>query len=349
MVKSKLEHLLVIRLSAMGDVAMTVPVLMALKKEYPTLHITVLTKNLYEPILSQIPDVKVFPVEVKGKHKGIIGIWKLYKELQILKIDAVADLHNVLRSNLLKQFFKLMGTPFNQLDKGRPEKKALIALKNKVFKPLKPTHERYADVFRSLGFEFTLNKEAVLAKLNVESVLGSKLGLTNKKCIGIAPFAAFKGKMYPIELMEQVVSLLSDLEGYQILLFGGGEKEKKQLEVWANSYDNCTNVVDKVSFSEELTVISNLELMISMDSGNGHLAAMYGVPVLTLWGVTHPYAGFVPFGQDISNQILADRGRYPLIPTSVYGNKVLNGYERVMETISPNEICQKVKSMLKIT
>ena len=62
-----------------------------------------------------------------------------------------------------------------------------------------------------------------------------------------------------------------------------------------------------------------------MDSGNGHLAAMYGIPVITVWGVTHPYAGFAPFLQPEENSITADREQFPLIPTSVYGNKVWGG------------------------
>lgn len=348
MAKNKLAHILVIRLSAMGDVAMTVPVLLALQKQYPSTKITVLTKAFYEPILSQIPNVEVYAVEVKGKHKGIFGLRKLYKELRNLKIDAVVDLHNVLRSNILKQFFKIGSVPFYQLDKGRQEKKALTANRNKVFKPLKPMHERYADVFRSCGFKLQLAKEAVLLKMEVATAVASKLGLTANKIIGVAPFAAFEGKMYPLELMEQVVSSLTKIGGYQILLFGGGEKEKYHLQQWANTHENCVNVAGKISFQEEQTMISNLELMLSMDSGNAHLAAMYGVPVISLWGVTHPYAGFYPFGQEENNALLADREQYPLIPTSVYGNKVPQGYEKVMQSISPNDIIKKIKSVLKI-
>jgi len=332
----------------MGDVAMTVPVLLALQKQYPETKITVLTKGFFEPILSNVPNVKVYAAEVKDKHKGVFGLWKLHKALQSLKIDAVVDLHNVLRSNILKQFFKISGVPFYQLDKGRKEKKALTAHQNKVITPLKPMHERYADVFRTCGFSFQLVKEAVLPKMELAPAVALKLGLTENKTIGVAPFAAFEGKMYPLELMEQVVSSLTKLKGYQILFFGGGEEEKDYLQQWANTHENCVNVVGKISFSEELTVISNLDLMLCMDSGNAHLAAIYGVPVVSLWGVTHPYAGFYPFGQEENNAIFADREQYPLIPTSVYGNKVPSGYEKVMHSISPKDVIEKIKSVLKI-
>tara|TARA_R110002051_G_scaffold73135_1_gene132675 strand:+ start:46802 stop:47851 length:1050 start_codon:yes stop_codon:yes gene_type:complete len=342
------KHILVIRLSAMGDVAMVVPVLMALYNAYPELRITILTKDFFKPILEQIPNVTVYKADVKGKHKGFFGLWSLFLELKSLNIDAVADLHNVLRSNILKKFFLLYRIPFYQIDKGRPEKKALTAKHNKIFENLKPMHERYADVFRLLGFSFQLTKEHVYSKSILEQEVTLKLGLKSKKLIGIAPYAAFIGKRYPLNLMEKVVKTLSELEDYQILLFGGGDKEQMQLEQWSAAHNNCVSVPGKITFLEELKVISNLNVMLSMDSGNAHLAAMYGVPVVSIWGVTHPYAGFYPYGQDKNNALLSNRDLYPLIPTSVYGNKVPEGYENAMETITPEQIVDKIKSVLNI-
>ncbi len=344
-----IKRILVIRLSAMGDVAMTVPVLLAVVQKYPKVKITILTKPFFEPILNQIPNVEVHKANVKGKHKGIFGLWKLYRELKSRNVDGVADLHNVLRSTIIKQFFRLQGVPFFQLDKGRKEKKALTAANNKVFKPLKSMHLRYADVFADLGFPIELQNEHVLPKKKLSLTLKSSLAAEHRKYIGIAPFAAFKGKMYPLEQMKSVVKELNTLGTYQILLFGGGPTEQQILESWEMELENCTCVVGKISFKEELSLISNLKLMVAMDSGNSHLAAIYGVPTITLWGVTHPHAGFYPFGQDPNNALLADREQYPLIPTSVYGNKFPEGYDRAMETIAPKEVLQKIKEVLYIT
>ena len=341
------KHLLVIRLSAMGDVAMTVPVISALVGQYPELKVTVLTRSFFKPLFSQLPNVTVYTVDVKGKHKGVLGLWKLYKELKTFKIDAVADLHNVLRSNFLKCYFKLGGFKFVQIDKGRAEKKHLTSHDNRVFKPLRTTHQRYSDVFSSLGYPVDLNRSSFLQKREL-SVKAKKLIAENEKVIiGIAPFAAFEGKMYPLDLMEKVVTQLN-LEGeYKILLFGGGKKEKLQLEKWENQFTNVTSTVEKLTFDEELAVISNLYLMLAMDSGNAHLASLFGVPTITLWGVTHPYAGFYPFGQDAENALLADRDKFPLIPTSVYGNKIPEGYAEAMRTIHPNDVLKKIQLLLK--
>ena len=345
-------HILVIRLSAMGDVAMTVPVLTALIQQYPQLKITVLTKSFFIPMFAQLKNVVVFVADIKGRHKGVFGLWNLYKELRTHDIDAVADLHNVLRSKVLKRYFKFAGIPFFQIDKGRAEKKALTAARNKVFRSLKTTHERYAEVFKALDFPIDLSKAASLSqeKLSDKTIklVGSKTekGSDTTKWLGIAPFAAFEGKMYPLHLMEKVIQKLDDTEEYKILLFGGGKEEEKKLESLATNFKSCINVTGKLSFPEELALISNLDAMLSMDSGNGHLAAMYGIPVITIWGVTHPHAGFYPFDQDTDNALLADREKFPLIPTSVYGNKMPEGYEKAMETILPGAVFEKVEVVM---
>lgn len=331
----------------MGDVAMTVPVLSAFEDQYPDVKITVVTRAFFRPMFSQLLNVTVYEADIKGKHKGVFGLWKLYKELAALKIDAVADLHNVLRSKVLKSYFRLARIPVVQIDKGRAEKKALTASNNKVFKPLKTTHERYADVFAALGFPIDLSEAKPLSKEKYSRKTTDLIGPDTKKWLGIAPFAAFVGKMYPLELMEKVIAELDRSNAYKILLFGGGVTEKRKIEEFENKFENCLSVVGKLSFPEELALISNIDAMLSMDSGNGHLAAMYGIPVITLWGVTHPYAGFYPFGQDAANALYADREKYPLVPTSVYGNMMPEGYEKAMETILPEEVVAKIESTLK--
>ena len=125
-------------------------------------------------------------------------------------------------------------------------------------------------------------------------------------------------------------------------LFGGGDEEKVILKRIA---DPNLKVLPSgrhvILWKKNYALISNLDVMLSMDSGNGHLAAMYGVPTITLWGVTHPYAGFAPFDQPEENQLYADRNQVSTDPTSVYGNKFPEGYENAMETISPESIFKR--------
>ena len=163
--------------------------------------------------------------------------------------------------------------------------------------------------------------------------------------IGIAPFAAFKGKVYPLQLMEEVIEEMAS-KGFKIFLFGGGKREIEILNTLENIHDSIVNLAGKLSFKEELEVIGVLDLMVAMDSGNAHLAAMQQVKTITLWGVTHPYAGFGPFHQPDDYCVISDLKKYPKIPCSIYGNKVINGYENAMETISPAKVIEKIMYVL---
>jgi ADP-heptose:LPS heptosyltransferase len=148
--------------------------------------------------------------------------------------------------------------------------------------------------------------------------------------------------------MQEVIDQLATKADATILLFGGGKKEGELLDAFANGKPNVINMAGKIKFQQELALISNLNVMLSMDSGNAHIAAMLGVQVITLWGATHPYAGFVPFNQPISNSLVSDREKYPLLPTSVYGNKKVAGYEEAMRTITVDSIVKTVKKQLII-
>ena len=325
---------------------MTVPILNALVKQHADLRIIMLTKKPFKPLFEDIPNLEVFIADVNGNHKGLKGLWRLYKELMEYPITAVADLHNVLRSNILKRYFQLAKIPFVQINKGRREKKALTAARNKQFKQLKSTLQRYCEVFDTLKLPLDLSTVRPLKQKSLSEETLKLLGQNSQKWIGIAPFAAFRGKTYPYHLMEEVIQGLDRTDKYRIFLLGGGEEEKNILTNTAEKCSNVINMAGVVNLSQELELISHLDLMISMDSANAHLSAMYGIPTITLWGVTHPYAGFYPFGQAPENALTSDRSRYPLIPTSVYGKKVPKGYERAMETILPEHVLTKVNAVL---
>ncbi len=348
MARNRAKRLLVIRLSALGDVAMTVPVINAFTRQHPEVEITVLTRPFFKPIFRNLDRVTVFGADVERKYKGIHGLWRLYRQLNSRKFEAVADLHNVLRTNILKRYFRWSGIPFVQINKGRTEKKELTRSNNKEFKQLKTTFERYADVFRDLGFEVDLGGATLKERETLPEKTISMLGRDRNKWVGIAPFAAFEGKMYPLSQMEEVIRQLNNTDKYKILLFGGGTKESEVLQEIARKDSNVINTASQQSFSEQLALISNLDVMVSMDSGNAHLAAMYGIPTITLWGVTHPYAGFFPFGQDPENALLANREQFPLIPTSVYGNKFPKGYEKAISTIEPAQITARIENVLEL-
>ncbi len=339
------QHIAIIRLSAMGDVAMTVPVVLALSQQYPDIKITVVSRPFFKSIFENIPNVNFFSVHTHHQHKGFLGILKLYSDLKALGVTQIADFHNVLRSQVVRQLFAFFGKKVVATDKGRAEKKALTSLKNKDFRPLKTMIQRHLDTLEELGYSVNLGRPYLLEKGPIPKKAASLLGKKNEKWIGIAPFAHYKGKTYPIDLMEKVIAALSENKHNTILLFGG-EPDFVRLEHLAHGLENVFNFSKKISFIDELHLISNLDVMLSMDSGNAHLAALFGVKTVTLWGATHPYAGFAPYNQPEENCLVADRAQYPLLPTSVYGNVKVSGYEDAMRTISPEKIVDRILSQL---
>ena len=342
-------------MSAMGDVAMTVPVIRAFVEQSRSLgtevKITVVSRPFFKPFFDGIPNVNFFSVDVKGRHKGFLGLLKLYSDLKQLNIDAVADLHNVLRSRIILTLFALSGKKVAFTDKGRAEKRALTRSENKIFKQVKTMAERHVDTFKKLGFNLDLSSRSIGTKFPQKAILSSDiLKITGEKAnrnwIGIAPFAQYESKVYPQDLMQQVIDELASDSNTKIFLFGGGNKEIEILNSFADGKVNVINVAGKLKLQQELDLISNLDVMLSMDSGNAHIAAMLGTKVITLWGATHPFAGFAPFNQPFENCLVSDREKFPMLPTSVYGNKKVTGYQDAMRTISPEKVVFSIRSQL---
>jgi ADP-heptose:LPS heptosyltransferase len=271
----------------------------------------------------------------------------LYQDLKALHIDAFADLHNVLRSKVVRSLFAMSGKKIAFVDKGRAEKKALTRAENKIFQPLTTMFERHQLVFESLDFPIDLSQPKFLPKAKISQPEIAAIVAQSINTIGIAPFAQYDSKVYPLDLMQEVIDTLAQNQEHTIFLFGGGQKEKEQLQNLVGDKKNVINMAGKIPFQDELDLISNLDVMLSMDSGNGHIAAMLGVPVVTLWGATHPYAGFLPFNQSLDNALVSDRNQYPQLPTSVYGIKNVAGYENAMRTILPKQVVARIAEILK--
>jgi len=313
------KHLLVIRTSALGDVAMTIPVLKQLLQHYPALKLTVVTTSSFLPLFERLERTEIYALEKRGKHKGIIGIYKLFRELKAKHhFDAVADLHNVLRSVILRNLFRLSGVRIAKIDKGRKEKKELTSKENKKLVQLKTSFQRYADVFNELGFSFTLAKDEPAFVRQPLPSNEAGLFIPGKKHIGIAPFAKHGEKMYPVDKMLVVIQQLHNDTNNQLFFFGGGKEEVKLLTEWETQFPGVINLAGKFSFREELAIISNIDVMMSMDSANMHLASLFNVPVVSIWGATHPYAGFYGWGQKPENAVQIE---LYCRPCSVFGNK----------------------------
>ncbi len=130
---------------------------------------------------------------------------RLFRDLSALKVDAFADLHNVLRAQVVRTLFALSGKKTAAVDKGRAEKKALTRAENKVFKQLPSMFERHVAVFEQLGFTIDLSNPDFPTKAVLSDEITNITGAKNQILIGIAPFAQYDSKVYPLDLMQEVI------------------------------------------------------------------------------------------------------------------------------------------------
>lgn len=343
-----MARILVIRFSALGDVAMTIPVIHSLAVQYPQHEITVLSRAVLQPLFQGLPgNVHFMSADLKGKHRGIAGLNSLYSELKIMHFDAVADLHNVLRSKYLNLRFRLSGISVASICKGREGKAKLVRRRHKVLEMQKSSFRRYADVLEALGFPVLLNFTSIYGEGKgdfslIESAVGLKEG--DQKWIGIAPFAKHVGKIYPMELQEQVVAHFAANPHVNVFLFGGGKDEQLIFDAWVEKYPAVTSMIGKLNMRTELNLMSHLDVMLSMDSANMHLASLVNVPVVSVWGATHPYAGFMGW-----KQLPAHTVEYELScrPCSVYGQKPCfrKDYACLMN-IKPEQVIARIEEII---
>ncbi len=342
-----MANILIIRFSAFGDVAMTIPVIYSFATQHPMHSITVLSRKAYAPLFAGMPgNVEFLGVDLEEDYKGIKGLNRLFRELKQKKFFYVADFHDVLRSRYLRFRFLLSGSTVAHINKGRGGKRRLTRRRWKICVRQRSSFDRYARVFESLGFKLTLNFNSIYGKSkgNPELFSGITGGKENFKWIGIAPFAQYPGKIYPSGKMDQLIYLLSKDKEVKIFLFGGGEKERRLAELWAEIYPRVVSVIGKLDMDGELALMSRLDVMLSMDSANMHLASLVGTPVVSVWGETHPYAGFMGWNQPEENAVQID---LPCRPCSVFGNKPCRRKDYAcMQLIKPEVIVEKIYEVM---
>jgi ADP-heptose:LPS heptosyltransferase len=340
MPKPKYERILIIRLSAMGDVALSIPVIRSFRNQFPEIEIAVLTRKNFNPLFNQLVNITLINPDFDNKHKGMIGLYRLFTHIRkTFNPEYIIDIHNVLRTKVLRTLFSSIGIKSSKIDKGRNEKRRLIRQNNKILKPLMHTTLRYAYCFQRPGVEFRFEFDD---KLPIEVEI--EKNAYNKR-IGIAAFAKHPQKQYPLDLMKEVIAELIS-KGYHIYIFGGGMKEKEIAENMEKEFSSLTSMIGKHTFEEELVEIKKMNVMIVGDSANMHLAALMNTKIISIWGATHPYAGFTPYINPKLSTIVQN-AELDCRPCSVYGNKPC--YKHTMEcmySITPASIVQACEELI---
>lgn len=345
------SHLLVVRFSSLGDVAMAVPVVDTLARRYPALRITMLSRPSAAPLFSYMPSNVAFRgIDLQSGYPGAGGVRRMFGELVADGVDGLADFHGVLRTHYLRLLFRLSGLPAAAIRKGRLAKRRLVRHAPNAFVQLPTSVDRYCRVLARLGFPVvpafrSLFPEGQLPDLPPDCGVPEKA--PRGTWIGIAPFSAHRGKTYPPDLMEEVVGKLSAFyPGARLFVFSDGVEAVPWRERWEGRFPNLLFVSGRLGgLGGELALMARLDVMVSMDSANMHLASLVAVPVVSVWGATHPFAGFLGYGQDIRNAVQVD---LLCRPCSVFGNRPCRrGDYACLTLIQPDTIVSRVAGVLQ--
>jgi len=338
-------RLLVIRTSAMGDVALTTPVLRALRKQYPEVELVLLTRPAFKPFFYSIEGLRLYFADLKNRHKGFSGIIRLFRDIRGLgKFDIVIDLHDVLRSKVLRFFFSLNGVPSFVIKKGRSEKKSVITGKRKI--RLKHSVDRYCDTFASAGFPLILmDGPWILPIPEAISKVASMTVSHGVLNIGVAPYAKHNLKMWPEEYMIRLLELISDKHNTKFFLFGGNEESEK-LAAFQTRIAGSFNAIGNLNLDEELALMSRLDLVIAMDSSNMHMAALSGTKVISIWGGTDPLSGFGAWIQPENFSISISVDELTCRPCTTYGKgDCRRGDLACMNWLTPDIVFKKMERL----
>jgi ADP-heptose:LPS heptosyltransferase len=336
-------RLLIIRTSAMGDVALMTPVLRGMRDQYPDVELNLVTRAPFSAFFNSFDGLRLFSPDFNKRHKGIAGLFRLFRDIhQKGRFDHIIDLHDVLRTKFLRILFMINGEPVKIIDKGRRDKKMLI--KGILKKQLKHSVERYCDVFSEAGFDITLTEGPWLLPSDVSEA--SAAGILEKGPflnIGVAPYAKHDLKMWPEEYMVRLLSMITEIQRVRFWLFGGRE-DKDKLEELRNKVKDSVNLSGKLTLDEEIAVIARLDFMIAMDSANMHMAALAGTKVISIWGTTDPLGGFGAWGQPEGYSVSIPVEELTCRPCTIYGKgECWRGDHACMVWLTPEVVLDRLK------
>lgn len=339
------KNVLVARFSALGDIAMAIPVVYNACAANPDMQFYFLTRKHPATLFINPPEnLTVVPVNTDD-YKGVGGMFRLAGELRgKFGVDLFLDLHDVLRTRILGLALWLRGVKVKRIRKGRGEKRALTRHKNKVLVQLTPTLQRYRSVFDRAMIPNTEDFKSLFgdgkgsAKAFASVTDPKKDG---EKWLAVAPFARHAGKIYPLDLMSKVIDHYADKPEWKIFILGFGPKETEQIDMLAGSRKNVVNMARAaLGIGAELSLLSHCDVMLSMDSANMHMASLVGLRAVTVWGATHPYTGFMGWNQDLGDVAQIDM---TCRPCSVFGNKPCKrGDYHCLKGIPPSLIVSKI-------
>lgn len=332
-------NILIIHTAFIGDIVLSTALIEKIAKRYEYSNIYYLTTPLGAQILKNNPNLKeIIVYDKKNKDKGVKGFLKIVKELRKKDIDLCLTPHRYLRSSLLTFFsgakikigydiapFSFIFDKKIKYDKTKHEVEKLLSF---LDDRIEEDNER---------FELKLypsNAEKSKADLLLKDIL-------NKKIVVLAPGSKWFTKMWPEEYFNILIDLLSKIENIQIVIVGGKEEKKINLELTEKVLD----LRGETSLLELAEVIRRSDIIVSNDSSPIHIGSAFeNVRVIGIFGPTVKEFGFFPWSKN--SMVFEEKDLY-CRPCGIHGgNKCPEKHFRCMRDIRPEIIENEIKKYL---
>lgn len=333
------------------DVIMTLPVIYSACGSNPDCDFVLATRpSLVELFINRPSNLRVVGCE-SPLEGGILGALKFWNRLKsVYNPSSYVSLDGGAFFKAVAMWGRLSGCRVSVITPA-PNQHQLIRKNNKIMLPLTTARSRYREAFFHIGLAVQEHFKglygpggkgdpALFAAVTPPPAPG-------QRWVGIAPFAKHRGKSYPVEMMEDVLSIIKkEIPNLKVILFGGGEEERKLLAGWSQRHSCAFSpAIARLGFPAEFSLLSYLDVMLTMDSANMHLASLVGVKIITVWGATHPYCGYKGWHQNESGAVSLPM---PCRPCSLYGDKPCHrGDYHCLRAIKPRLIADRVLAVLQ--
>jgi ADP-heptose:LPS heptosyltransferase len=320
--------ILILRLSSLGDIVLTFPLVCALREKYPTARIDFVVKKEYREVLAFCEGISnVFEVDTSAGRNGLDRLRDAFKKNNYTH---VLDLHNNFRSRILRRG---VGESLSPINKRSLQRWLLVKLKLNLLKNAPDIIGRYFETARVLGI--------------VDSGKGPSIAHSstrNPKLVAIAPGARHWNKRWPKENFIEVARRLLE-DGYNVELYGSADERTLIEEISTTlASDRVKNLAGELSIKESMERLSHASLAMTNDSGLMHISNALSIPTISIFGPTVREFGFMPRGDHaivVQNEGLSCR------PCTAIGRADCpKGHFRCMKEITPENILLVTKVTL---
>lgn len=335
------QRILILRLSALGDCVLASAVVDALHRRLPDADLSFLIKKAYAPLFEEDPRVeRVIPYRVETE--GATGLLRVVRELRRMDFDLLVDLHGTPRSVLIGL---LAGAKTRTVwNKQRLQRELFVRFHRGN---VTPVVERYLEcAARGVGIRLSGSPTIVVSS-------GASAGLDDRLAgLGIGPAeeialvcpgARHSTKQWIIEGFADVASQVAACYGLRTVLAGDASDRGACAAVRSSLAGGAADFSGQLSLGELIALVGRSRLVVCNDSAPMHIATSLGVPVVAVFGPTHPGLGFAPVGEG-ANVVRLD---VSCSPCSLHGDRKCHRSRRVcMEDLTIDHVMSKVHSCL---